>query len=190
MAEISRSRPGVQLELLQLEPQPALRGVRVGDLDVAVVYRFTNPDDDRRLAWIHPLDDPYAIALPAGHPLETREEIALRDLARERWVSPPRNQPYTQLLMSLCREHGGFEPDVAYESGDIAMAQPLVAAGLAVALMPALGLVPRQAGVIVRPVVGTPPARSVWAVTRARERAQAAETMVEALLHAARAASA
>jgi DNA-binding transcriptional LysR family regulator len=188
VAEISRSRPGVQLELSQLEPEPALRGIRIGDLDVAVVYRFTDPGDDDRLAWTHLLDDPYAIALPAAHPLETREEVALEDLARERWVSPPRDQPYTQLLMSLCREHGGFEPDVAYESGDIAMAQPLVAAGLAVALLPALGLVPRHAGVIVRPVVGTPPARSVWVVTRARERAQAAETMVEALLRAGRAA--
>ncbi len=109
----------------------------------------------------------------------------LADLARERWVSPPVDTPYTRLLFRLCREHGGFEPEVAYETADIAMAQPLVAAGLAVALLPALGLVPRHAGVVVRPLPSTPPARSVWAVRPATKRAPTAAAMVEALEEAA-----
>lgn len=186
VAAVSRSRPGVTLELQQLEPEPALRAVRVGDLDVAVIYRFaTEAAPDERLAWTHLLDDPYAIALPAGHRLAGTRRIALADLADERWVSPPRDEPYTRLLRALCREHGGFDPDVAYETTDIAMAQPLVASGLAVALMPALGLVPRHAGVVVRPVEAPAPARSVWAVSRARDSGRASAAMIEALLAAA-----
>ena len=106
---------------------------RVGDLDLGIVYRFSSSDDeDDGLEWIHLLDDPYAIALPADHRLAAQRQVALTQLAGERWVSPPLDHPYAQVLRRLCHEHGGFEPKVGYETGDIAMAQPLVAAGLAV----------------------------------------------------------
>jgi CHRD domain/LysR substrate binding domain len=59
----------------------------------------------------------------------------------------------------MCREQG-FEPDVAFETEDVAMAQPLVSAGLAVALLPALSLLPLQEGVAVVPLDSSPPARS------------------------------
>ena len=189
VATFARSHPAVQLELAQLEPEAAVRAVRAGELDVAVVYRFSAPADEDldggRLAWAHLLDDPYAVALPAGHRLAPRQRVRLRELAAERWVAPPRGDPYTDVLAGLCREHGGFEPDIAYETGDIAMAQPLVAAGLAVAMLPALGLVPTHAGVVARPLASTPPARSLWAVSRADRRPAAPVAMTDALRRAA-----
>jgi DNA-binding transcriptional LysR family regulator len=185
VAAFSRAHPSVTLELHQLEPGPALRGVRAGELDLAIVYGFESPADGT-LEAIHLLDDPYAIALPSRHPLAVRPELTLADLAGDRWVSPPADHAYTQVLRRLCREHGGFEPDVAYETGDIAMAQPIVAAGLAVALLPALGLVPTHAGVTVRKLRSTPPARSVWTVQPPKRRAPIVAAMNEALAHAAR----
>jgi DNA-binding transcriptional LysR family regulator len=186
VAAFSRAHRSVQLELHQMEPDPGLRGVRAGDLDVVVTYRFSPPrEDDGAFAWTHLLDDPYAVALPADHRLAGRAEVGLCDLAEERWISPPADDPYAELLRRLCREHGGFQPNVTYETGDIAMAQPLVAAGMAVAMLPALGLVPRQAGVIVRPLPDAPPARSVWTVRSAQRRAPAAAAMTEALVQAA-----
>lgn len=185
VADFSRSHPRVALELHQLEPAPAIRGVRAGELDLAVVYGFESPDESI-LECTHLLDDPYAVALPVRHPLAARRQVALADLAGERWLSPPSDHSYTQILRSLCRELGDFEPDVSYETGDIAMAQPIVAAGLAVALLPALGLVPTHAGVAVRRLRSTPPARSVWAVRPRNRRAPAAAAMDAALADAAR----
>lgn len=185
VAAFSRSHPAVALELHQLEPVPAMRGVRAGELDLAVVYGFDAPGDGA-LEFTHLLDDPYAIALPSRHPLAARERVSLADLAGERWASPPSDHAYTQILRGLCRELGGFEPDVAYETGDIAMAQPIVAAGLAVALLPALGLVPTHAGVAVRRLQSTPPARSVWTVQPRNRRAPIAAAMNGALTRAAR----
>ena len=185
VAAFSRAHPGVALELRQLEPAPAARGVRAGELDLAVVYGF-EPPDDTTLHSTHLLDDPYAVALPSGHPLAASGQISLADLAGERWTSPPADHEYTQVLRGLCREHGDFEPDVAYETGDIAMAQPIVAAGLAVALLPALGLVPTHAGVAVRRLRSTAPARSVWSVRASNRRAPVAAAMNEALARAAR----
>ena len=188
VASYSRAHPRVQLELRQLEPEPALRALRAGELDLAVTYCFRaiahEPDDDR-VASVHLFDDPYAVALPLAHPLAAREEVSLVDLAGERWVSPPADTPYTGVLRRLCHEQGGFEPDVAYETQDIAMAQPLVAAGLAVALLPELGLRPRHAGVAVRPLPSMPPARAVEVARLTGRRTPTARPMIEALRAAA-----
>ncbi len=189
VAAYSRAHPRVQLDLRQIEPEPAVSALRSRDLDLAVVYRFDDPRDDDRLAWMRLLDDPYAVALPAAHELTREEQIPLERLARERWIIPPAGSPYTRTLRALCRERGGFEPEVAYETPDVTLAQPLVAAGLAVALLPDLALRPRHAGVVVRPLAGIPPARAVevgWATGR---RVPPAGAMIDALREAAAALS-
>lgn len=186
VAAFARAHPQVQLDLVQLEPALSLKRVRAGDLDIAVVYRYgdaTHEDDDR-VRWTHLLDDLYAVALPEGHRLARAPAVELSDLAGERWVSPPPGDAYAEVLRRTCEEHGGFTPQIGFRSADIAMGQPLVAAGLAVALLPALGLVPRHAGVAVRPLTMVPPARSVWAVQPAYRRAPPADAMLEALVQA------
>ncbi len=189
VAAFSRAHEQVQLELDQLEPGPALRDVRAGELDLAVVYRIgesTQPsDDDGRFEWEHLLDDPYALVLPADHPLSGRRRLRLKDLAGERWVSPPAEVPYTRFLREMCEQRGGFTPNVTHETRDIAMAQPLIAAGLAVGLLPALGLAQRHPGVEIRGLAETPVARSVWVVRLADRRTPAAAPMIAALRSAA-----
>ncbi len=186
VATFSRSHPAVKLDLHQHEPDPALSGVRARDLDLAVVYRLGADEDDDDLRWAHLLDDPYAVVLPAGDDLAQRERVTLADLEDRRWVCPPRDHDYTGVLRRLCWEHQGFDPHVGYETGDIAMVQPLVAAGLAVSVMPALALRPTHEGVVVRPLDAIPLARSVWAVHPAARPAPATGAMVEALVGAAR----
>jgi DNA-binding transcriptional LysR family regulator len=185
-AAYSRRRPRVQLDLRQLEPVPAVRALRAADLDLAVIYRYEDDRlDDERVSWTRLLEDPYAIALPAGHPLAATDDFALSDLAEESWVSPPSSAPYTRMLRRLCSEHGGFDPRVVFETNDIAMAQPLVASGLAVSLMPALGLRPLHEGIVVRAVPDVPPARYVDVGHLTGRRSPAADAMVEALRAAA-----
>jgi DNA-binding transcriptional LysR family regulator len=184
VAAFARDRPGVHLELHQFEPDPALRALRAGDLDVAITYHY---DDVDRAGedWTKLLDDGYAVALPERHRLARRKRIELADLAGERWVSPPPGTPYADVLRRLCEQHGGFTPQIGFETKDIAMAQPLVAAGLAVALLPELGLIPRQGGVAVRPLSTVPPARSVWAVRPRRRRSAAVSAFLQHVVDAA-----
>ncbi len=190
VAAFSGEYPQVQLELDQLEPEPAAQAVRAGELDLAVIYRFAeashdSDDDGGRFDWDHLFDDPYALVLPSGHRLAERRRLKLRDLADERWVSPRAATPYSQLLRRLCEEKGGFTPNVTHEARDISMAQPLIAAGLAVGLLPALSLAQRHPGVEVRGLPETPVARSVWVVRLAHRRTPAATPMIVALRSAA-----
>lgn len=189
VAAFAAARPRVELEVEQVEPAAAMRRLRGGELDVAVTYRFDGPADDAepdaRFAAQHLRDDPYALVLPARHALARRRRLALSDLAGERWVLPPPSTPFTQTLLGLCREHG-FTPVTAYETAEVAMAQPLVAAGLVVSVLPRLNLDRPHPGVVVRELPGGGLERSVWAVRLASRRVPAAQAMIGALAVAAR----
>jgi DNA-binding transcriptional LysR family regulator len=90
----------------------------------------------------------------------------------------------TAVLREFCREHGGFEPRLKYPTDDVAMAQPLIAAGLAVALLPALELARPHPGVTVRELPHAPPGRDIWCVRPAHQRLPAATAMISALVRA------
>lgn len=182
MAAYSRAHPDVQLEIRQLEPEPALRALRAGDLDLAVVYRY-EPEEDE-LERLPLFDDPFVVALPERHRLARRRSVPLVELASERWVSPPPDTSHTRILLRLCREQG-FEPQIAFETVDVATAQPLVAAGLAISVMPLLATAPVLVGVVVRPLEGKPPARTVELVRDTGRLTPAVPAMADAIRAAA-----
>ena len=102
-----------------------------------------------------------------------------------RWTQPL-GSAATEIVRRYCREHGGFDPDLAYPTDDVAMAQPLVAAGLAVAFLPSLNLAHPYPGVAVRALPHAPPGREIWCLQPANRRLPAARAMVACLEAAAR----
>ena len=191
VAAFSHSRPGVKLEVKQLDPPAALRELRAGELDLAVIYRFEkgDPAEDRRdrLISTRLASDPYALALPARSPLARRRDLKIADLAEASWCTAPLGTPLTAHVQSVCRDRGGFEPRIDYPTDDVGMAQPLVAAGLAVALLPALNLSRPYPGVAVRELPDAPLARQIWCLQPANRRLPAAAAMIDALANAAQA---
>jgi len=190
VAAFSRTHPRVTLELDQADPPEATRRLRAGEIDVAVIYRFEagDPADDpgAQVVTTHLGHDPYALAVPARAPLARKRDLQVADLAAAKWCVARPGTAATDILVRFCREHGGFEPDLAYPADDVAMAQPLVAAGLAVALLPALNLVRPYPGVAVRALPQTPPGREVWCLRPANRQLPAARAMVASLERAAR----
>jgi DNA-binding transcriptional LysR family regulator len=91
IADFTRSRPRVELELEQLDPPAALRQLRAGELDLAVIYRFEpgDPADDpeARLSSTYLAHDPYALAVPATSPLARRGGLKVADLSKASWCS-------------------------------------------------------------------------------------------------------
>lgn len=189
VAEFARSRPRVRLELEQLDPAAALRRLRAGEIDLGVIYGFEAEDPaedpDSRLISTHLAHDPYALAVPANSRLARKRGLTVADLAGASWCAAPPGSAATVLLRQFCNEHGGFEPKLDYPTEDVAMAQPLIAAGLAVALLPSLNLARPHPGVTVRELPIVPPSRDVWCVRPASRRLPAALPMLEALARAA-----
>lgn len=59
---------------------------------------------------------PFFIALTSSHPLASREEIDLADLAEEAWISPPgADDGSLASLRAACRR-AGFSPRIRYEA--------------------------------------------------------------------------
>ncbi|MFJ5289445.1 LysR family transcriptional regulator [Streptomyces sp. NPDC088348] len=100
--------PDLAVELVSAPTRTRLEQVADGRLDAAFV-RAAEPVRGVRLI---PLwEDPLVAAVPAGHPLAARPDVALADLAglRLRMVARRTNPPLVDLVMSACAA-AGFEP--------------------------------------------------------------------------------
>ncbi len=193
LARFEADHPDVEVRMEQIEETEALRRLRSGDLDAAVVWRLWQPSEpsnqgrDDGFDQVRLADDPYRIVLPASHPLRRRRELRLADLAGERFNVPPAEGvtlPYRTMLDQLCAE-AGFELDAAYVVEDVTVARAFVAAGLCVALMPELTIPEPRTDVVVRPVRDINPFRSLYATWLRGRRVPAVALMVRHLTDAA-----
>jgi DNA-binding transcriptional LysR family regulator len=184
--------PGIDVVLEQVEEPVALRGLRAGELDVAVVWREAQDPTPRAvdgLEEVHLADDPYRVVLPLGHPLARRHEVRMAELAGERFNAPPPEgvtRPFRELLRRLSAD-AGFEPDVAYVLRDVTVARAFVAAGLCVTLMAELMVPEPRSDVVVRPLHGAAPARTILATWRSDRHVPSLPAMIGCLADAARA---
>ena len=163
VAAFHERHPGVELSMLEAEPDEAGDRLRAGDVDLALVYDHESTPGllAPGLELCHLLDDRYDAILPARHELAGRTRLSMADLAGEQWVASTSLCGCRQITETMCRE-AGFEPRVAFEADDTMAAQALVAAGVGVALLPQLALTTVHPGVVARRLVNAP-ARRIWA---------------------------
>lgn len=144
---LAREHPGLQLALTETEPPEALRLLRSGRVDVAVMFRYddTAPEEGG-ITMIHLLDDPSFLVAPAP-PVELAEH------AGSSWIAGcDRCRSH---LLDLCAK-AGFEPRMTFTSDDIVAVQALVAAGVGVTVLPGLALrAHRHPGVAVGEIPGS-----------------------------------
>jgi DNA-binding transcriptional LysR family regulator len=162
-AMLRDKHPSVDLRLTEAEPPEALRMLRAGYVDVALVFRhdLESPEgssgspgspgvpapDEIDLREQVLFDEPVHLIVPGDPPADSEPlppaaltEMWPADLARfsaQRWIAG----------CDRCREHllqqcaaAGFTPKVAFTTDDFVAVQALVGAGLGLALLPALAL--------------------------------------------------
>jgi DNA-binding transcriptional LysR family regulator len=161
-ARLHSQHPTVDLRLTEAEPPEAVRMLRAGYVDVALIFRHELEGDgpadrsgDGAVAGPEQgdlreqvlLSEPVHLIMPAGagargEPLlaPAVTEVWPADLARlagQRWIAG----------CDRCREHllrqcaaAGFTPKIAFTTDDFVAVQALVTAGLGVALLPTLAL--------------------------------------------------
>jgi DNA-binding transcriptional LysR family regulator len=174
MVALAAEAPGLRCELIEAEPEDALPALALGDVDLVL------GDEWQHQPWRLPaglerhelLRDPVRLVLPAGHAAR-----GLIELADAPWTTGHAGMAWEEMTQRTCRAQG-FEPDIRHRTNDANVSLALVAAGLAVTLLPQLVLPP--SGFTVLPV---PVERAVFAVTRAADRARPS---TQALLGAVR----
>lgn len=157
-AMLRERHPSVDLRLNEAEPPEAVRMLRAGYVDVALVFRH-EPEGDA-------LDDGDAEP-PAAETGDMREQVLLSEAVHLIMPSAPKGEPLLAPAVTeiwpadlarlsgqrwiagcdRCREHllrqcavAGFTPKVAFTTDDFVAVQALVMAGLGVATLPAMAL--------------------------------------------------
>ncbi len=188
LARFEAAHPDVKIELEQLAPAEALRRLRSGEIDVAVTWEVFGESGagDEGFERLFLGDDPYRLVLPAGHRLARRRQLRMADLAGERFNGPAVDpgDRYREVLDSVFGE-AGFRPDIAYLVDDVTVGRAFVAAGMSVAVMPELAVPEPRPDVVLRPIPGLDPARSVHAVWLRGRRVPAIPAMTRELARAA-----
>ncbi|MEV0800840.1 LysR family transcriptional regulator [Kribbella sp. NPDC050281] len=155
VAALSAQHPGLRISLIDTHPPEALELLRIGTIDVAIIFRYdeTAPEPSG-IRLHHLLDDPLYV-------LSSGREVELSGLRDATWIAGcDRCRSH---LVSLCAEEG-YEPQIGYTSDDMVVMQALVAAGLGVTTMPGLALRTHHAdGVIANELPGS--RRHVYAAT-------------------------
>lgn len=139
LSALRRAHPGLTVSYVEAEPPEAVRLLRDGAADLALTFGY--PGDGRAGAEDdgvveRPLfRDTMLLVAPQGLSVDA----GLASVRDERFIGGcPRCRGH---LLASCRAFG-FEPDIVLETDNALAVTGLVAAGLGVALLPALSLVP------------------------------------------------
>lgn len=157
------SHPGVTVELVEAEPEPALDALRSHQLDLVIADEWTGAPRSRH-AGIDREDlftEPVRLALPASAP----EPSGLEDLADANWATGTPGGGMEAFARRVCNGRGGFEPRIRHQTNELTMLLALVAAGEAVTLLPELALVDAPDGVVAQPIEGLE--RTIFTAARA-----------------------
>jgi molybdate transport repressor ModE-like protein len=177
-AMLTRDHPGLEIGVTDTHPPDALELLRTGKVELAIIFRYDDADDEPPGVRLHHLlDDPMYL-------------LANR---RVRGLASQRNAPWVAgcercrgHLVALCAS-AGFEPHMVYESDDMVLIQSLVAAGLCVATLPGLALRAHHLDGVLATKLNVLP-RRVYAATYGDTDPPAVAALLAAVTKAARAA--
>lgn len=182
LPHIRERHPRVEPEVIVYPLDDNVRELRLGSLDLAIDQSYgTAPHDlfdelDRTL-----LIEEHLLLLSSVS--DPRSSVA--DTVDHHWVLPPPDSAYGRAIRAVLANHG-LAPQVRYRTEDNAATVRLVAAGLAVAIVPALALIDVPVKVHTARVPDAH--RRIYALTRpASSSRPAVRVVIEALEQAARA---
>jgi DNA-binding transcriptional LysR family regulator len=136
LAALRTAHPGLTLALVEGLTPRLLEQVASGDADVAVVSAPPDrPLDAVRISLHHLLDERLLVAVARSHRLARRRTVRLNELANENFVVGSANAEETLLRATLPTS---FKPRIDLVAAEWTGKLGCVAAGLGVALVPAL----------------------------------------------------
>jgi DNA-binding transcriptional LysR family regulator len=138
LAALRDAHPDVHLSLVEGRTPQLLERLLAGDADVVVVSAPPDqPVDGERFTLRHLLDEELLVAVPRLHRLARRRVVRLAELGDESFLAGSATAEETLLRATLPR---GFSPRIDIVTAEWTGKLGCVAAGLGVALIPALAV--------------------------------------------------
>ena len=153
--------------------------------DIVLAHRMAHseawPKD--RLVVVPLAEEPFDVALPAGHPLTARASLTPAEVAGEAWVSSRPGYSPADVLATIAAV-ASRAPEVAHRINDYASVAAVVAAGGVVGLLPrhTASALAHSHSVALRPLEGISTTRRIDLLIRPENaRRRSVEIVVEAL---------
>jgi DNA-binding transcriptional LysR family regulator len=133
-AAFADAHPGVDLRFIEAEPPEAVKLLRGGEVDVALLFTYSGTTAPDLVGLRHEvlLDDPLHLIVPAARPGDTPADHRDRP-----WIGGC--GPCSDEMTRVCALDG-FAPDIRFTTDDYVAVQRLVAADLGVTTLPGLAL--------------------------------------------------
>jgi len=127
--------PMVDLTLHQMKTDRQLQALHDRSIHLGVIR---NPIQTPVLKSEVYMNESFVAIFPKEHPLASKEQIYMRDLAEEKFIlsSGYNGTTYHEAVISLC-DQAGFSPQIALEVPEIHTIVAFVSEGMGVALIPA-----------------------------------------------------
>jgi len=134
LERVKANLPGVSMTITDMNSDEQIRSLTVDRIDLGFIH--ARPDT-RGLARCQVVTDTFALALPAGHTLADRADLALRDLQDHPMVAFSREHAPAlfDALIASCQQEG-FSPRIAHVARHPASVLQMVQLGLGVSIVP------------------------------------------------------
>lgn len=163
---------GIEMEVVLDEVPSLVDRVNRGALDAALVYTVPGYELPFRpqvtTAEVH--RDPLLLALPEGHRLAARAAVdvpALLSLSDERWIFATSTEDAMDAIVVDAFAAAGRALEVAIRTDDFQVALGMIAARMAVGLVPGLVSGGAHPGIVLRPIDDPAFVRSILVATTA-----------------------
>jgi DNA-binding transcriptional LysR family regulator len=168
LVTLRKRHPNLRISMIDLEPEESVPALKARELDVVLTYEWDLLPtlEDAGVEREELFTEPVYLVLPLDHAAAShRGPITMAEFAEEEWIVG-RDSTSMLDLVSAAARRSGFEPKTDFHSMDFEVIIAAVAAGLGVALGPALALVGDVSHVAVRDLADLDLNRSIWAAIR------------------------
>lgn len=138
IAALRESHPNLLVNAHEDFRENLLRGVIDGDLDLAVV---PTPVKDHRISVEPLLSEPLLLVVGKNHPIASRSEISLNDLADETFISLGDSSALATQVRTFFGDQK-LQPRIGFRCAQVATLKLFVAMGLGISLLPQLARLP------------------------------------------------
>ncbi|MDB5897519.1 MAG: LysR family transcriptional regulator [Ramlibacter sp.] len=135
IGELIDRHPGVQLAMVDAPFEVLFAGVQSGEIDF--ILTGISPEYIHRDLRVQVIGrEGLGVVARAGHPLATRTHVDVRDLVDYPWLLRDPGAPTREVLTSMFQRMGVPLPQVAVESGDLALLRGVLMHSNAVSAVP------------------------------------------------------
>ncbi len=183
---LRRAAPAMQLLIQENFTHRLAEELKTGEVDVILIaLPFDQPGVATRAVY----DEPFLVAVPKGHPWESRKRVSSEELARESLLLLGEGHCFRDQVLEIChtvrsRERSALAKTV--EGGSLETIRQMVAGGVGVTVLPATSTTPGGgAGELIRivPFARPVPTRRVGlAWRRSFPRPEAIEVLRKSIL--------